>query len=95
MTARTPRTGPTPNARQADQPGARLGKRPVRDDSVVGRLTRVREALAVLDATDPDTDSISFDQATDRLIAAARAVVTAAEPILASPCTTAAIVRDA
>ncbi|MBO2451641.1 hypothetical protein J4573_31440 [Actinomadura barringtoniae] len=63
--------------------------------SVVGGLVGVRMALIELDAIDPDTDSIAFDQATDHLIDAARTAVAAAQVLFASPCTMAATVRDA
>ncbi|MDB4872674.1 MAG: hypothetical protein JWL97_3678 [Gemmatimonadales bacterium] len=62
---------------------------------MIGRLRRLGEALARLDATDPDTDSISYDQATDALITAARDAVTAAAPILERPEALAAVFHEA
>ncbi|MGI8335238.1 hypothetical protein ACRYCC_35260 [Actinomadura scrupuli] len=64
-------------------------------DSMIGGLRRLAEALARLDATDPDTDSISYDQATDALVTAARDSVTAATPILERPEALAAVFREA
>ncbi|MFG1998640.1 hypothetical protein ACGFNU_05770 [Spirillospora sp. NPDC048911] len=68
---------------------------PTLGGSVVGGLVRLGEALRALDDTEPDTDSIAFDHATDQLIHAARTVVRSAEPVLARPSATAAAVRDA
>ncbi|MDB5910841.1 MAG: hypothetical protein JWP34_4955, partial [Massilia sp.] len=53
------------------------------------------EALACLDAIDPDTDSINFDKATDQLVTATRDAVTAAAPILQQPETLAAAFQEA
>jgi hypothetical protein len=75
--------------------GHEMGPDEAPDDSMIGRLRRLGEALAGLDATDPDTDSISYDQATDALITAARDAVTAAAPILERPEALAAVFQEA
>jgi hypothetical protein len=65
------------------------------DDSMISRLRRLGEALARLDATGPDIDSIGYDQATDAVITAARDTVTAAAPILERPEELVAVFREA
>lgn len=55
------------------------------EPSAVSRLIEVAKALAELDEVDPDTDSLRYDHATDRLIAAIRDLMDAARPILAHP----------
>jgi hypothetical protein len=65
------------------------------NESLLGRLRRLGETLAQLDATDPDIDSTGFDRATDRLIAAARDAMTAAEPIIEQPQTLVAVFCEA
>lgn len=65
------------------------------ETSIVGGLARLAEGLTELDATDPDTDSISFDRAADRLIALVRHLVTAARPVLDHPGALHAAVREA
>jgi hypothetical protein len=75
--------------------GYEMGPDEVPDDSMIGRLRRLGEVLARLDATDPDTDSISYDQATDALITAVRDTVTAAAPILERPEMLAAVFQEA
>jgi hypothetical protein len=75
--------------------GHEMGPGEAPDDSMIGRLRRLGEVLACLDATDPDTDSISYDQATDALITAARDAVTAVAPILERPEALAAVFQQA
>jgi hypothetical protein len=56
----------------------------VADPSLIRALTRLGEALAALDVVNPDTDSIAYDTATDRLITTARHLVTTASPVMAA-----------
>jgi hypothetical protein len=78
-----------------EEPGSGSGSGEVPGVSVVGRLADLGKALADLDATDPETDSISFDKATDHLITTARHLVTAARPVLDHPGALAAAVQEA
>ncbi|RAY15415.1 hypothetical protein DPM19_12030 [Actinomadura craniellae] len=66
-----------------------------REVSLINGLIRLAETMVRLDATDPETDSIGFDVATDRVITAARHVVTAAKPVTDHPGGLEAAVRDA
>jgi hypothetical protein len=72
---------------------ARSGDAP--EPSTIGWLAALDQALADLDATDPENDSIGFDRATDRLLTAVRRALTTAKPILDNLDALEEAVRDA
>lgn len=55
------------------------------DCSLIEWMWRLGDTLTWLDAADPDTDSMTWDEATDHVITSAREVVAAAAPILQDP----------